>query len=319
LIRLVRRFAQFVALALAAAVATPALAHPHVWVDAKAEIVFNKQGEITAIRHIWQFDPDFTAYATLNLDANNDGKLTESELKPLADTNVESLAVYDYFTDFYLGTSKVAFSKPTEYWLDFHSKRLTLFYTLPLKAPLALHGSAMIEVGDPEYFVAISFPKGQEVTLDGAPAGCKASFKPPHDLDAQTMAVLSAVPIDQHDLPANLVQAASLLMNVITLTCPGGDGAPPDAATAAAMEATGAGAPSADAAPGDTLSATDKAIGGSANADPSAAVAPAAPVEPPKEVHVIEINEPPPAQPVAPPPSGGVFGWLGGLWQSMFK
>jgi len=290
-------------------------AHPHVWVDAKAEVVFNKAGEITAIRHIWQFDPDFTAYATLNLDANNDGKLTEDELKPLADTNVQSLAAYDYFTYLYVGTKKVAFSKPTEYWLDFHNKRLTLFYTLPLKTPLALHGSAMIEVGDPEYFVAISFPKGQEVSLDSAPVGCAASFKPPHDLDAQTMAILSAVPIDQHDLPPNLVQAASLLMNVITLKCPGGDNSDAgDAAAAAAVEATGG----ATADQSGTLSAADKAIDAPSAAASSAPAAASAS----KQVTVIPISEPPPSPPTNPPPSqssGGFFGWLGGLWQNAVK
>ena len=299
--------AGLLAAAVAFATSGVAEAHPHVWVDAKAEVVFNKAGEITAIRHIWQFDTGFTAYATLNLDANGDGKLTEDELKPLADTNVQSLAVYDYFTYLYVGTKKVAFTKPTEYWLDFHNKRLTLFYTLPLKTPLKLQGSAMLEVGDPEYFVAISFLKGQEVTLDGAPAGCTASFKPPHDLDAQTMSILSAVPIDQHDLPPNLVQAASLLMNVMTLTCPGGDNSDAgDAAAAVDAEANGG---SADQS--GTLSAADKAI----DTTGTEASAPA----PPKQVTVIPISEPPQAAPAAPPPaqqsSGGFFGWLGGLFK----
>ena len=50
---------------------------------------------------------------------------------------------------------------PTEYWLEFHGGRLTLFYTLPLKRPVAIHGKATLEVFDPEYFVAFSFPKQQ--------------------------------------------------------------------------------------------------------------------------------------------------------------
>jgi len=215
-----RRLAAFLGLAASFGATAPASAHPHVWVDAKAEIVFDTKGEITAIRHIWQFDEDFTAYATLNLDANNDGKLSEDELTPLAQTNMDALHEYDYFTHLYVNQKKVAFGKPEEYWLDFHNKRLTLFYTLPLKTPLPLHGAAMLEVGDPEYFVAISFIKDAEVRLEGAPKGCTAAYRPPRDLDAQTMAILAAVPVDQRDLPPDLVQAASVLTNVINLNCP---------------------------------------------------------------------------------------------------
>jgi ABC-type uncharacterized transport system substrate-binding protein len=200
-------------------VAVPAAAHPHVFVDAKAEVVFDANGEITAVRHIWQFDEDFTAYATLNLDANNDGKLSEDELVPLAETNMEALHEYDFFTYLYEGKTKVAFDKPKEYWLDFHNKRLTLFYTLPLKTPLKVKGTAMLEVGDPEYFVAINFIKGSEIHLEGAPTNCAASYRAPRELDAQTMAILGSIPADQRDLPPDLVQAASLLSNVINIKC----------------------------------------------------------------------------------------------------
>jgi ABC-type uncharacterized transport system substrate-binding protein len=201
--------------------ASPALAHPHVFVDAKAEIVFDKNGAITAIRHIWQFDPDFTAMATLNLDTNNDGKLSEDELVPLAQTNMDSLKEYGFFTKLLIGGKKTAFTQPTEYWLDFHGDQLTLFYTLPLKTPLLLKGDATLEVFDPEYFVAFTFVKKGAVTLDGAPKGCSAVYHPPHELDAQTMTILSAIPYDQHDLSPALEQAASVLANVIEMKCPG--------------------------------------------------------------------------------------------------
>jgi ABC-type uncharacterized transport system substrate-binding protein len=243
LIRLARsNFATCVLTGLLLA-AAPAFAHPHVWVDAKAEIVFDAKGEITNVRHSWRFDPDFSAYATVNLDANNDGKLSEEELKPLADTNMDALKDYDYFTYLYVGTKKVAFAKPTVYRLEFQDDRLTLFYTLPLNEPLALRGNAMLEIGDPEYFVAISLVSGEEVKLDGAPKGCTTTCTPPRPLDGHTMAMLGAIPASQHDIPQDLAQAATALSNVVQLHCPGRGAdvsaarTPMDAATAAAATA----------------------------------------------------------------------------------
>ena len=43
-------------------------------------------------------------------------------------------------------------------------------------------------------------------------------------LDAQTMAMLSAIPADQHDLPPELQDAAAGLANLIALDCPGEPG-----------------------------------------------------------------------------------------------
>ncbi|MCR4282845.1 MAG: DUF1007 family protein, partial [Bauldia sp.] len=195
-------------------------AHPHVFVDAKAEIVFDAQGRITAVRNIWQFDEAFTSYATLNLDANNDGELSQEELEPLAKTNVESLQEFDFFTYLTIGEHEVTFVPPTEYFLQFHDQRLTLYYTLPLATPAAVEAPAKLEVFDPEYFVAFTFTPEEPAKLDGAPAGCTTEFQPPGELDAQTMAVLGQIPIDQRTIPDDLVQAASVLANVITIHCP---------------------------------------------------------------------------------------------------
>ena len=66
-------------LLLAAIAAGPAAAHPHVFVTAKAEIVFSADGAVQAIRNRWSFDEAYSAYITQGLDKNGDGKLTADE------------------------------------------------------------------------------------------------------------------------------------------------------------------------------------------------------------------------------------------------
>jgi ABC-type uncharacterized transport system substrate-binding protein len=196
-----------------------AAAHPHIFIDAHAEIVFDGSGKITAIRDIWQFDEAFTAFAVQGLDANDDGKLSDAELEPLAKVNIESLKEYDFFTWLSVGKQDFEFVTPTEYWLEFYGGKLTLFFTLPLKAPVAVGPQTTLEIFDPEYFVAFTFAGDNPIKLDGAPAGCTALYRPPAALDASTMAELSAIPADQHDLPPELENAASDLANLIRIEC----------------------------------------------------------------------------------------------------
>src|ERR1043165_4322302 len=87
-------FAAFLALTSAA----PALAHPHVWVTMRSEVVYAPDGSVTGVRHHWSFDDMFSAFATQGLETKEKGKFTREELQPLAKVNVESLKEYDYFT-----------------------------------------------------------------------------------------------------------------------------------------------------------------------------------------------------------------------------
>ena len=199
---------------------TSALAHPHVFVDATVEIVFDTAGKMTAVRNIWQFDDAFSEYAIQGLDKDDDGKLSDAELKPLAKVNVDSLKDFDFFTYLTVAKNTATFVPPEEYWLEFHGGRLTLFFTLPLKKPVAVGPKTMLEIFDPEYFVAFEFAKTNPVKLDGAPAGCTAVHHPPKALDDATMAILAQIPADQHDLPPDLVEAASSLANYIAVNCP---------------------------------------------------------------------------------------------------
>ena len=70
-------------------IAAPALAHPHVWVTMRTELVYAPDGRITGIRHAWSFDDMFSTFAIQGLDSKEKGKFTREELAPLAKVNVD--------------------------------------------------------------------------------------------------------------------------------------------------------------------------------------------------------------------------------------
>jgi len=216
--RIWRRWAAMLGLVLLPP--TQAVAHPHVFVESRAEVVFDDQGRVSAVRHVWRFDEAFTAFAVQGLDANGDGELSRAELQPLAQVNVESLAEYDFFTFLYQGDDAVGFAEPEEYWLDFYGGRLTLFYTLPLEAPRIVDATTLtLDVYDPTYFVAFEMTQDTPFAMVDAPATCTLDFTPPPELDPQTATTLAGIPASERDLAPELLEVTETLSNSATIGC----------------------------------------------------------------------------------------------------
>ena len=167
-----------------AGLTTPAFAHPHVWVIAHAQILFAPDGKIVAIRHVWTFDEMYSAFATQGL--GKDGQPpTKAELAPLAKTNVESLAEFQYFTAAKTGPKFYEFGEPKDYDLEADDKKLvTLSFTLPLKTPVSAQKPFTLMVYDPTYFVDFALAKDNALTLKDAPAGCSVTTLRPEPLNA---------------------------------------------------------------------------------------------------------------------------------------
>jgi len=159
---------------------SPAAAHPHVWITAKSQILYTPDGTVTGVRHAWTFDDMFSTYALQGLEQKTKGTFSREELAPLAQTNVESLKEFGFFTFAKADGSKQRFLEPVDYFLDFKDGLLTLNFTLPAKTPFKAR-QLVLEVFDKAFFIDFKYAEKDPVTLTGAPADCKLQFQAPND------------------------------------------------------------------------------------------------------------------------------------------
>lgn len=253
-----------------------ALAHPHVFVEARSKLVFDDKGIAVAVKQVFRFDDAFTAFAIQGFDTNGDGVFSREELAELAKVNVDSMKEYGFFTFGDNTRVELDFKTPTDYWLevakvrwedywmmkpeDFEAMRedsvrngtefpdkvnlLELHFILPLKAPTDAVNPITLDVYDPTYYVDFRFAKGDSALgTVNAPGSCRIERKEPPPLDDATAYALAQIGADQRELPPELQSAAATQINQMIVTC---DGAP---AATAAVQTSGAGQTATSAMP----------------------------------------------------------------------
>ncbi|MDD7911815.1 DUF1007 family protein [Pseudovibrio exalbescens] len=229
-----------------------ALAHPHVFVQAKSELVFDDAGYLTAINHKWLFDDLYTAFAIQGLDANGDGKLDQDELSELASVNVQGLEEFGYFTFGDDTKVEMDFVQPHSEWMRMQTEAFDTYwliseeekraiaediaagrdvqvpdtvsmvelnFTLPLKEPLSSENVLTIDVYDPTYYVDYQWAPGTAVTLKNAPGACDVELVHPPELDMAAAAQLAAIGADVRNVPPELRSLTETLVNQVIVTC----------------------------------------------------------------------------------------------------
>lgn len=206
---------------LACGMAAPAMAHPHVWIEMRSDVVFDAQGRIAALNLMWTFDDGYTQMALDGLDANGDGVYSSSEIEPLTRENMNSLKDYDYFTVMRFNGEKQALGEVTEFGQIWSNDKLQMHFQVPLKTPLdPARGEFMAKVYDPDFFIAIDYAKDQPVSAIGdMPAGCRLLVKPlPTDAEIDsTRDMLATKGTDWK--PENNEDFGALFAQPVTVSC----------------------------------------------------------------------------------------------------
>ena len=157
--------------ALAAILApAPALAHPHVFADARLEIETSADGQITELRNVWRFDEVFSSSVVMDFDMNSDMQLDAGELAQISDMVTQSLAEFDYYTNVTVNGKDVGTSLPEAIKVDYQDGQLLMFFALVPETNTQLKGKIAVGVFDPTMYAALDFVNDEDMAVTGGSA-----------------------------------------------------------------------------------------------------------------------------------------------------
>ncbi len=154
---------------LAAALILPAqaLAHPHIFAEARLEVVSDDTGHISQLRNVWRFDELFSASVLLDFDKNSNATLDPDELAEVGQTVLDSLSEYNYYTTIYDNGKLMKVSKPDAIHADFKDNQLLLIFAVKPAEAMPLKGTMSFGIYDPTLYTAIDFPSDGDLAVVG--------------------------------------------------------------------------------------------------------------------------------------------------------
>ncbi|MCC5993561.1 MAG: DUF1007 family protein [Rhodobacteraceae bacterium] len=200
--------------------ASAAQAHPHIFVDAGLEIIFDDHGQPEALRISWRYDPMFSMLlvSDLGLDPDFTGTVNEDERAVLNGFDMNWIEGYHGDTHVTQKDSALALSGPVEWTSDYkdgelRSTHLRRFIDLPDPAR-----EWVVAVYDPTYFTSYSIATTPLIT---GRDDCRARiFEPDWDaardhLDAALDEILGA----GGDIEAEFPMVGAMFSEEVRITC----------------------------------------------------------------------------------------------------
>jgi ABC-type uncharacterized transport system substrate-binding protein len=172
--------------------AAPVLAHPHVFIDARIEIILDTQNRATGVRISWTYDDLYSLFVVgdMGLDPDWDGKLTPEEEARLSGFDMNWDAGFPGDTYALVGERELALSRPQVWSASYADGKITSVHLRSFDAPVAVGAEPLlIQVYDPGFYTAYTIV-GDPVLTGGS--NCLAEVFGP-DLDAADEALKAAL------------------------------------------------------------------------------------------------------------------------------
>ncbi|WEF24851.1 DUF1007 family protein [Paracoccus sp. S3-43] len=154
--------------------ALPASAHPHVFIDADAALIFGRSGRLEAVRVTWTYDEFYSLMMIedARLDADGDGAPDPARLRAFAGKDVDWAAGFPGHIVLEQDGRPVPLGRPKAHAAHYAQGRIITSHVRPLKKPVAVTAAHPVQLRlyDPEYFVAYDTPR--EPTVEGL-SGCR--------------------------------------------------------------------------------------------------------------------------------------------------
>ncbi|APO69261.1 hypothetical protein IE4872_CH03670 [Rhizobium gallicum] len=144
-----------------------AMAHPHIFVEARLEVVAAPDGSVQELRNVWRFDEVFSSSVVMDFDKNTDLKLEPNELAEVGKTVRESLSDYDYYMNLTIDGKNVTVQKPDIIHVDYKEGQLLMFFAVKPTEKMPLKGKLTFGVYDPTLYTSIDFPTDKELATVG--------------------------------------------------------------------------------------------------------------------------------------------------------
>lgn len=153
----------------------PALAHPHVLIDAHVVALFEK-GRITALQMGWKFDPVYSSSLVQDYDADKSGTLSAAEIAVLEKQAFADTRQYNYFTYAKIDGKAVDWPAATDFKVLTLKDSLVYAFRLNLPQPVDPRKQAFkLSTYEETYYIDLDLPNDAAAKLTGeGAAGCRA-------------------------------------------------------------------------------------------------------------------------------------------------
>lgn len=216
-----RRALTLCAAGLLCAPGAASVAHPHVFIDAAAALIFNEEGALAALRIGWSYDAFYSLVMIEDrgLDADGDGTPEVAQLEAFAGKDVDWAAGFPGDVVLSVDGEAVALLPPIRHRALFENGRIITTHVRPLETPVAVTMPVTLQIYDPSYFVAYDVPVLP--SIEGGDA-CKLARSRADTSRAQAEYGDKLAAVDVSDDPFEAVDLGDigvLFADSFTMTC----------------------------------------------------------------------------------------------------